>query len=152
MEMRIMHAHNACIIQFYIYAYLLSHTMMITQTSKQVTIYSFSSPSNKKSLNQIKMVRKLFLMRHAITESNINKIWTGHLDINIATSIPHPPILHPTGEVHLDAIICSTAKRWTELHWTWLINYKWIHTWLLVRIFSNNVSNSFVILNGFYIL
>ena len=59
------------------------------------------------------MVRKLFLMRHAITASNINSLWTGHLDINIATSIQHPRIMPPTstGQASVDVIICSTAKR-----------------------------------------
>lgn len=59
------------------------------------------------------MVRKLFLMRHAITASNINALWTGHLDINIASSIQHPRIIHPpsAGQPGVDVIICSTAKR-----------------------------------------
>jgi broad specificity phosphatase PhoE len=53
-------------------------------------------------------------MRHAKTDFNISKVWTGHLDINIASTIKHPRICHPTQPVDLDVIICSSARRCTQ--------------------------------------
>lgn len=52
------------------------------------------------------MAKRLFLMRHAVTDYNAKRVWTGHLDIDIIT--PHPRIRHPPG---LDLIISSTATR-----------------------------------------
>jgi broad specificity phosphatase PhoE len=59
------------------------------------------------------MPKRLFVMRHAITELNINNVWTGHLDINIAStsSMPHSRVPHPPSVSNLDFIICSDAAR-----------------------------------------
>lgn len=57
------------------------------------------------------MAKRLYLMRHAVTDMNINKIWTGHMDISIAKEIHHPLISLPD---EIDAILCSSAQRCKE--------------------------------------
>lgn len=58
------------------------------------------------------MAKRLFILRHAITESNINNIWTGHLDISISPAVDLcKSIQHPTGPNSLDFIISSDANR-----------------------------------------